>query len=104
MGHSLSRSYGVILPSSLTRVLSVTLGYSPYLPVSVYGTDTSKTRLEVFLGSMLRASLRANALLIAPQGYGIPDLPEIPPYMLEPALPIAGWPFTSASPHHSNAL
>ncbi len=34
-GHSLSRSYGVILPSSLTRVLSSALGFSPHLPVSV---------------------------------------------------------------------
>ena len=37
-GHPFSRSYGVILPSSLTRVLSNTLGYSPRLPVSVCGT------------------------------------------------------------------
>ena len=36
--HSLSRSYGVILPSSLTVVLSSALGYSPHPPVSVYGT------------------------------------------------------------------
>lgn len=36
-----SRSYGVILPSSLTRVLSHTLGFSPRLPVSVCGTGTS---------------------------------------------------------------
>jgi hypothetical protein len=35
-----SRSYGVILPSSLTRVLSRTLGFSPRLPVSVCGTGT----------------------------------------------------------------
>ncbi|EOA08338.1 exodeoxyribonuclease III (xth) [Pediococcus acidilactici D3] len=32
--------YGVILPSSLTRVLSLTLGYSPRLPVSVCGTGS----------------------------------------------------------------
>ncbi len=36
--HPFSRSYGVILPSSLTRVLSLTLGFSPHLPVSVCGT------------------------------------------------------------------
>ena len=36
--HPFSRSYGVILPSSLTRILSNTLGYSPRLPVSVCGT------------------------------------------------------------------
>ncbi len=36
--HPFSRSYGVILPSSLTRVRSNTLGYSPRPPVSVCGT------------------------------------------------------------------
>ncbi|AUZ25015.1 hypothetical protein CW370_21000 [Bacillus sp. SN32] len=29
------------MPSSLTRVLSITLGFSPRLPVSVCGTGTS---------------------------------------------------------------
>src|SRR5699024_3214623 len=38
--HPFSRSYGVILPSSLTRVLSITLGFSPRLPVSVCGTGS----------------------------------------------------------------
>ena len=38
--HPFSRSYGVILPSSLTRVLSFVLGFSPHLPVSVCGTGT----------------------------------------------------------------
>ena len=47
-----SRSYGTILPSSLTMVISNTLGYSPRLPVSVCGTDTCTIRLEGFLGSM----------------------------------------------------
>ena len=40
LDHPFSRSYGVILPSSLTIVLSLTLGYSPCLPVSVLGTGT----------------------------------------------------------------
>ena len=39
--HPFSRSYGVILPSSLTRVLPIILGFSPRLPVSVCGTGTS---------------------------------------------------------------
>ena len=38
--HPFSRSYGVILPSSLTIVLSLALGFSPHLPVSVCGTGT----------------------------------------------------------------
>ena len=39
---SFSRSYGTILPSSLTRVLSRALGFSPCLPVSVCGTVTRR--------------------------------------------------------------
>ena len=35
-----SRSYGVILPSSLTMLLPFVLGSSPHLPVSVCGTGT----------------------------------------------------------------
>ena len=50
-GHPFSRSYGVILPSSLTRILSNTLGYSPRLPVSVCGTVRNyvKTLRSYFL-------------------------------------------------------
>ena len=40
--HPFSRSYGVILPSSLTRVLPFVLEFSSRLPVSVCGTGTSK--------------------------------------------------------------
>ena len=39
--HPFSRSYGVILPSSLTVNHSSILGFSPHLPVSDYGTVTS---------------------------------------------------------------
>ena len=38
-----SRSYGVILPSSLTRILPFVLEFSSRLPVSVCGTGTSTT-------------------------------------------------------------
>ena len=41
-GHPFSRSYGVILPSSLTRILPFVSGSSPRPPASVYGTGTSK--------------------------------------------------------------
>ncbi len=53
------RSYGANLPSSLTRVLSSALGYSPHLPVSVCGTVTNVTPYEDFLGSMGSPTLRA---------------------------------------------
>ena len=48
--HPLSLSYGVILPSSLTIVLSLTLGFSPHLPVSVYGTGLLNT-IAAFLAT-----------------------------------------------------
>ena len=41
--HSFSRSYGVILPSSLTMLLPSALGFSPHPPVSVYGTGSIYT-------------------------------------------------------------
>ena len=57
---ALGRSYceltTAILPSSLTKVLSYTLGFSPYLPASVYGTDaiilSPYGDLEVFLDGL----------------------------------------------------
>ena len=59
--HPFSRSYGVILPSSLTMLLPPALGFSPHPPVSVYGTGTVYY-LAAFLGSwnlMLHYSLFA---------------------------------------------
>ena len=41
--HPFSRSYGVILPSSLTMLPPPALGFSPHPPVSVYGTGTVYT-------------------------------------------------------------
>ena len=49
--HPLSRSYGVILQSSLTMILSPVLGFSPRLPVSVCGTGAS-IHLATFLASV----------------------------------------------------
>ena len=53
-----SRSYRVMLPSSLATTHSSTLGFSPRLPVSVYGTGTSTICLAVFLGSLITFSIR----------------------------------------------
>ena len=47
-GHPFSRSYGVNLPSSLTWLLSRTLGFSPRPPVSVCGTDSAASTLRSF--------------------------------------------------------
>ena len=50
--HPFSRSYGVILPSSLTMLLPSALGFSPHPPVSVYGTG-SYIAIAAFLDSQL---------------------------------------------------
>ena len=47
-GRTFSRSYGAMLPSSFTRVLSSALGFSPCLPVSDYGTVLSQLKLRGF--------------------------------------------------------
>ena len=51
--HPLFRSYGVNLPSSLTTLLPLALGFSPHLPVSVCGTGTYIQYLQAFLVSVL---------------------------------------------------
>ena len=48
----LSRSYGGILPSSFTTILSIALVFSTYPPVSVWGTGGSYLAHEAFLGSI----------------------------------------------------
>ena len=47
-GRTFSRSYGAILPSSFTRVLSSALGFSPSPPVSVWGTVPCYLKLRGF--------------------------------------------------------
>ena len=51
--HTLSLSYGVNLPSSLTRLLSNALVFSTCPPESVWGTvSSSSTQFAAFLGSV----------------------------------------------------
>jgi len=59
-----------------------------------------RTRYEAFLGSMIRTSWLALRLVSpSPLGLDLPDLPKRPrTYGLRPALPFAGWSFTSAKP------
>ena len=60
--HPFSRSYGVILPSSLTMLLPPALGFSPHPPVSVYGTGTLQTiaafldAFSMFFATLLRSA------------------------------------------------
>ena len=89
-----SRSYGSILPSSFTRVLSSALVFSTYPPVLVWGTVDVNLTLETFPGS--RASIASLSRSSASYSYlrvnMSPDLPKLTPYILKPALPIAGQP------------
>ena len=50
LGRPFSRSYGAILPSSLTMLPPPALGFSPHPPVSVFGTGTWQT-IAAFLGT-----------------------------------------------------
>ena len=105
--HTFSRSYGVILPSSLTRVLSRALGYSPRPPESVCGTDTEETPRAAFLGSMESPGFEPEG---SPHRISelIPCLWLSPPaessYLFEPPRP-NGWPGISFSvPARFNAF
>src|SRR3954447_12301036 len=55
--HPLSRSYGVILPSSFSVNHSSTLGFSPRPPVSDYGTVNCSPGLRSFSRQCAAATL-----------------------------------------------
>ena len=63
--HPFSRSYGAILPSSLTMLLPSALGFSPHPPVSVYGTGTCYT-IAAFLGTQLTCFATLISLRVRP--------------------------------------
>ena len=91
-GHTFSRSYGAILPSSFTRVLSSALGFSPRPPVSVYGTVCCNLKLRGFSWKpgidhfAPQKGCSSSRLRIVP-----PDLPKGTPYTLKPGHPTPGW-------------
>ena len=105
VGHPFFLSYGMNWPSSLTRVVSITLGYSPHPPESVYGTGTHTTHNEVFLGSMESGTLfpfrRAHSLL---KVNDFPDLPGKSFYKLGPRIPTRGCPILLRHPFADNAM
>src|SRR5262249_10464932 len=59
-GRPFSRSYGTILPSSLTRVLPIALVFSTCPPVSVL-VRARATSLDDFLGGMASGTSRRSA-------------------------------------------
>jgi len=90
--HPFSRSYGAMLPSSLTKVLPFTLVFSTHLPVSVCGTGTRSSSLRGFSrqwGST-RLCLRGSPRYLSSTG-GFAYRSHRLPYHA-PAPPIAGRP------------
>ena len=102
MGRRLfSRSYEAILPSSLTMIHSSALGYSPRLPVSVYGTGTNNISLEVFLGSLVRVIIHApEGLRYYHSSARMRICLHSYTYKFQRTIPSVRRPFTTPSPHH----
>ena len=73
-----SRSYRTNLPSSLATIHSSTLGFSPRLPVSVYGTGLFYLCLEGFLGSFYPHFPLSRSLVVLSGSAGSADLPTVP--------------------------
>ena len=90
MRYSFSRSYGVKLPSSLTRVTSrLRILSSPTCVGFGYGFLAHS--LEAFLGGMGSSTYRLKASPSPLSVNGSADLPTNPTYRLAPAHPTAGW-------------
>ena len=100
-GYPFSRSYGVILPSSLTRVFSHAFGGLPFLPVSVSGTGTRRSHERAFLGvegsTTSGPTARSPCLECLTMGFATSSSSQVPP-----VLPLTGWPPSTRHPHCSN--
>ena len=103
-GHPFSRSYGVILPSTLTMLLPSALGFSPHPPVSVYGTGTLQT-IAAFLGagSPLFATLfRSASRVLFFRGFCLPDHRTLAPGFPFPARGLPPRPHSSVIRQYRN--
>ncbi len=69
------------MPSSLTRVISITLVFSTCPPVSVL-VRARAFSLEAFLGGRASGTRRLRASCIRTSGYAAPDLPRATPTCL----------------------
>ena len=78
----LPRSYGYILPSSLTRVLPRTLGFSPRIPVSVYGTGGAVLTRSFSRQCGVSSFGSFRSLRVTPQVFRRTDLPILHPTRL----------------------
>ena len=97
-----SRSYETILPSSLAMNHSSTLGFSPRLPVSVYGTSCYNLKLRGFSWDLLgtlsnRPKPFGTIALLHPSGFAY----SVYRYKLQRTLPSVRGTFNNPSPHRS---
>ena len=99
--HPFSRTYGVNLPSSLTMLLPLVLGFSPRLPVSVYGTGTFI--LDSGFSRQCGINCFGTSCFPPHQAFGLlSGFSYLTPTSLGPAFPAAGSVYPSASPHLSD--
>ena|SRR5690554_2714107 len=89
-----SRSYGTILPSSFTQVLSSALVFSTRSPVSVYSTVVYYLKLRRFswkygINHFVSTVVETRHHV---SEYKHPDLPRCSSYRLKPGQPTPGWP------------
>ncbi len=84
------------MPSSLTTLLSSTFGFSPYPPVSVFGTGTNKSIVAFLGGSSLCFPTSFSVLLCLPFIEGTSLFYR---YCTSTGFPFPGSHFVSASPH-----
>ena len=74
-----SRSYRAILPSSLAMIHSSTLGFSPRLPVSVYGTGSYNLSIRGFSRKHAYTNYpRCRSIVVLSGSAGSADLPAVP--------------------------
>ena len=102
-GRSFSRSYGANLPSSLTSLHSSAFGYSPRLPVSVWGT----VPFVLLRGFSRQRGIR----FVSPYGTELhltvndpTDLPIGSSLRAATAIAIVRQPYPSASPHRQTNI
>ena len=92
------------MPSSLTRVLSRALGFSPCLPVSVYGTVAFVLTRGFSWQCGIRCFIDLAVIAITPQHY------QMSGFACSSCLRASTWysitrtSYPSASPHRSNGL
>ncbi len=99
--HPFSRSYGAILPNSLTMLLPPALGFSPHPPVSVYGTGPWHS-IAAFPD---RLSARFATLTFAPL-HAMPSQGGFPSPAAAALAPVSPFPARASRlcPHISDAM